>query len=156
MQFNGVHLRKLDNCLLHGIGSGNAWVANAEIKDLPKAMIETEVHNQMDQYLGNMQRQGIDPKMYYQLTGTSEDDLHKQFEQDADQRVKTDLVLEAIVKAEKIEPSQEEIDAEISSLASEYNMEESAVRKALTDDMLAHDIGVKKAIDIISDSAVQE
>jgi trigger factor len=65
-------------------------------------MIESEVHNQMDQYLGNMQRQGIDPKMYYQLTGTTEEDLHKQFESDADQRVRTDLVLNAIVKAEDI------------------------------------------------------
>ncbi|MFD1466439.1 trigger factor [Lapidilactobacillus mulanensis] len=134
----------------------NKAVENSEIKDLPEAMLETEVHNQMDQYLGNMQRQGIDPKMYYQLTGTSEDDLHKQFEQDAEQRVKTNLVLEAIVKAEEIVPSQEEIDAEIDNLASEYNMEKDAVRKALTDDMLGHDIGIKKAIDIITDSAVQE
>ena len=131
-------------------------VANAEIKELPQAMIESEVHNQMDQYLGNMQRQGIDPKMYYQLTGTTEEDLHKQFESDADQRVRTDLVLNAIVKAEDIEPSQEEIDHEIDTLAADYNMEKDAVRQALTDDMLKHDIGIKKAIDIITDSAVQE
>lgn len=131
-------------------------VANAEIKELPQAMIESEVHNQMDQYLGNMQRQGIDPKMYYQLTGTTEEDLHKQFENDADQRVRTDLVLNAIVKAEDIEPSQEEIDHEIDTLAADYNMEKDAVRQALTDDMLKHDIGIKKAIDIITDSAVQE
>lgn len=131
-------------------------VANAKIKELPQAMIESEVHNQMDQYLGNMQRQGIDPKMYYQLTGTTEEDLHKQFESDADQRVRTDLVLNAIVKAEDIEPSQEEIDHEIDTLAADYNMEKDAVRQALTDDMLKHDIGIKKAIDIITDSAVQE
>ena len=118
-------------------------VANAEIKELPQAMIESEVHNQMDQYLGNMQRQAIDPKMYYQLTGTTEGDLHKQFESDADQRVRTDLVLNAIVKAEDIEPSQEEIDHEIDTLAADYNMEKDAVRQALTDDMLKHDIGIK-------------
>ncbi|WP_125605677.1 trigger factor [Lapidilactobacillus bayanensis] len=131
-------------------------VANSEIKDLPQVMIESEVHNQMDQYLGNMQRQGIDPKMYYQLTGTTEDDLHKQFESDADQRVRTDLVLNAVVKAEGIEPTEEEVDHEVETLASDYNMEKDAVRKALTDDMLKHDIGIKKAIDIITNSAVQE
>lgn len=134
----------------------NGAVANAEIVDLPQAMIETEIHNQMDQYLGNMQRQGVNPDMYYKLTGTSEDDLHKQFEQNADQNVKTNLVLEAIVKAEGIEPTQEEVDQEINDLAAEYNMEADAVRKALTDDMLKHDIGIKKAIDIVTDSAVEE
>ena len=131
----------------------NQAVAHAEIKDLPEVMIDNEVHNQMDQYLGNLQRQGINPQMYYQLTGTSEEDLHKQFEQDASQRVKTDLALEAIVKAEHIEASKEDINDEIKSLAAEYGMAEKDVRKTLTDDMLQHDIGIKKAIDLIVSSA---
>ncbi|UZD27498.1 trigger factor [Lacticaseibacillus paracasei] len=126
---------------------------NATIKEVPNAMIEQEVHNQMDQYLGNMQRQGISPKMYYQLTGTSEDDLHKQFEADAATRVWTNLVLEAIVKAEDIQPTEDQVNEEVKNLASEYNMDEKAVRKALSEDMLKHDIGVKQAIDIITDSA---
>lgn len=126
---------------------------NATIKEVPNAMIEQEVHNQMDQYLGNMQRQGISPKMYYQLTGTSEDDLHKQFEADAATRVRTNLVLEAIVKAEDIQPTEDQVNEEVKNLASEYNMDEKAVRKALSEDMLKHDIGVKQAIDIITDSA---
>lgn len=126
---------------------------NATIKEVPNAMIEQEVHNQMDQYLGNMQRQGISPKMYYQLTGTSEDDLYKQFEADAATRVRTNLVLEAIVKAEDIQPTEDQVNEEVKNLASEYNMDEKAVRKALSEDMLKHDIGVKQAIDIITDSA---
>ncbi|MEN2312469.1 trigger factor [Lacticaseibacillus paracasei] len=126
---------------------------NATIKEVPNAMIEQEVHNQMDQYLGNMQRQGISPKMYYQLTGTSEDDLHKQFEADAATHVRTNLVLEAIVKAEDIQPTEDQVNEEVKNLASEYNMDEKAVRKALSEDMLKHDIGVKQAIDIITDSA---
>ncbi|ERL66527.1 trigger factor [Schleiferilactobacillus shenzhenensis] len=134
----------------------NQAVANAKIDDLPDVMIDNEVHNQMDQYLGNLQRQGINPQMYYQLTGTSEADLHKQFEQDAAQRVKTDLVLEAVVKAEDIKPSQEDIDNEIKNLANEYGMKEDDVRKALTADMLKHDIGIKKAIDLIVSSSKEE
>ena len=66
------------------------------------------------------------------------------------------MVLEAIVAAEKIEPSQEEVDHEIKDLAEEYNMEEDKVRGALTDEMLKHDIAIKKAIDIVTDSAVEE
>jgi trigger factor len=134
----------------------NQAVANATIADLPEVMIDSEVHNQMDQYLGNLQRQGINPQMYYQLTGTSEADLHKQFEADAGQRVKTDLVLEAVVKAEDINPSEDDVNNEIKSLAAEYGMKEADVRNALTPDMLKHDIGIKKAIDLIVSSAKEE
>ena len=57
----------------------NQAVDNAEIQAIPDAMKEDDIHRQMDQYLANMQQQGIDPKTYYKLTGTTEDDLHKQF-----------------------------------------------------------------------------
>jgi len=131
-------------------------VKNAKIDDIPQAMIDTEVENQLNQYLANLRRQGIDPKLYYQMTGTTEDDLKKQFAKDAEERVKTDLVIEAIVAKEDIKPSEDEIKAEIKSLADEYKMEEKAVRNALSDDMLAHDIAAKKAIELIVDSAVEK
>ncbi|WP_390404633.1 trigger factor [Lacticaseibacillus jixiensis] len=127
-------------------------VENATIGDIPQAMIDSEVDNQMNQFMGNMQSQGINPDMYYQLTGTKEEDLKKQFAADADTRVKTNLVLEAIVAAEKIDASEDEITAEVKDLAGEYNMDEKAVRQALTEDMLKHDIGVKKAIRVITES----
>ncbi|ETY73975.1 trigger factor [Lactiplantibacillus fabifermentans] len=133
----------------------NQAVDNAEIQAIPDAMKEDDIHRQMDQYLANMQQQGIDPKTYYQLTGTSEEDLHKQFAADADRRVKTNLVLEAVVEAENIKPSKDEIDAEVKDLAGQYNMEESAVRGALTDDMLSHDIAIRQAVDLIANSAKQ-
>ena len=98
-------------------------VANAEIVELPEEMVHDEVHRAMNEFMGNMQRQGISPEMYFQLTGTTEEDLHKQYEADADKRVKTNLVIEAIAKAEGFEASDEEIEKEINDLASEYNME---------------------------------
>ena len=131
-------------------------VDNAKVDEIPNSMIEEDVHRQMDQYLANMQQQGIDTKMYFQLTGTSEDDLHKQFEEGAERRVKTNLVLEAIVSAEKIEPSEEEVSSEISNLAEQYGMEEDAVRSALSDDMVKHDIAIKKVVDELAESAVEE
>ncbi|MGR3741911.1 trigger factor [Companilactobacillus sp. DQM5] len=131
-------------------------VKNAKIDDIPEAMINTEVDNQMNQYMNTIQSQGMNPQMYFQLTGTTEDDLREQFKKDADTRVKTDLVLEAVVAAEKIKPTKKDVDAEIKSLAEQYNMEESVVRQALTDDMVKHDVAIKKAMDIIVDSAVEK
>ena len=66
------------------------------------------------------------------------------------------MVLEAVVEAEKIEPSEDEVAAEVKDLASQYGMEESAVRSALSDDMLKHDIAIKSAVDLIADSAKQD
>ncbi|QYN54623.1 trigger factor [Lactobacillus panisapium] len=130
-------------------------VKNAKIDEIPDVMIQEDVNTQMNQYLGNMQRQGIDPQTYYKLTNTTEDQLRAQFSKDAAERVKTNLVLEAIVKKENIKASKEEIDNEIKDLAGEYNMDEKTVRNTLTDDMLSHDINVRKAIDLVADSAKQ-
>lgn len=86
-------------------------------------MIQDDVNTQLNQYLGNMQRQGIDPQTYYKLTNTNEQQLRAQFAKDAAERVKTNLVLEAIVAAEGLEATKEEMDKEIKDLASEYNMD---------------------------------
>ncbi|GEO68524.1 trigger factor [Levilactobacillus acidifarinae] len=131
-------------------------VDNAEIGDVPEAMMKDDIDRQMEQYLANMQQQGIQPKMYFQLTGTTEDDLRKQFADGAEKRVKTNLVLEAVVEAEKIEPTEDQVKAEVKDLAGQYGMEESAVRSALSDDMLKHDIAIKSAVDMIADSAKQD
>lgn len=126
-------------------------VANAEIEDIPQAMLDEDTNRQMQQYLAGMQQQGISPQMYFQITGTKEDDLKKQFANDAAQRVKTNLVLEAIVDDAKLEASEDEIK----DLAKQYGMEEDAVEKALSKDMLSHDIKIKKAVDLVADSAKQ-
>ena len=130
-------------------------VANAEIEDIPQAMLDEDTNRQMQQYLAGMQQQGISPKMYFQITGTKEEDLKKQFANDAEQRVKTNLVLEAIVDDANIEASDDEIKDEIKDLAKQYGMEEDAVEKALSKDMLSHDIKIKKAVDLVADSAKQ-
>lgn len=128
-------------------------VANAEIVELPEEMVHDEVHRAMNEFMGNMQRQDISPEMYFQLTGTTEEDLHKQYEADADKRVKTNLVIEAIAKAEGFEASDEEIEKEINDLASEYNMEVEQVRNLLSADMLKHDIAMKKAVEVVTSTA---
>ena len=128
-------------------------VENAEIIELPEEMVHDEVHRAMNEFLSNMQRQGISPEMYYQLTGTTEEDLHKQYEADADKRVRTNLVIEAIAAAEGFDATDEEIEKEITDLAAEYNMPADQVRSLLSADMLKHDITMKKAIEAITSSA---
>jgi len=128
-------------------------VENAEIVDLPEEMVHEEVHRSVNEFLGNMQHQGISPDMYFQITGTTQEDLHKQHEADAEARTKTNLVIEAIAKAEGFEASAEEIEAEISSLANDYNMEADRVRQLLSEDMLKHDITIKKAVEVITSTA---
>ena len=133
-----------------------AAVNNAEIADIPQAMLDQDTDRQVQQYLAGMQQQGINPQMYFQITGSSEDDLKKQFASDADKRVKTNLVLEAIVKDADLTASDDDIKKEISDLAKQFGMEEDAVEKSLTKDMLAHDIEIKKAVDLVADSAKQD
>lgn len=131
-----------------------AAVANAEIVELPGEMVHDEVHRAMNEFLGNMQQQGISADMYYQLTGTSEEQLHAQFEGDADKRVRTNLVIEAVAAAENFKTTQDEIDTEVAELAETYNMPKEQVEKLLPADMLKHDIAAKKAVEVITSTAV--
>lgn len=128
-------------------------VENAEIVELPAEMVEDEVHRAMNEFMGNMQRQGISPEMYFQITGTTQEDLHKQYEADADKRVKTNLVIEAVAAAEGFDATEEEIQKEINDLAAEYNMEVSQVSALLSPEMLKHDITMKKAVEVITGTA---
>jgi len=128
-------------------------VENAEIVDLPEEMIHEEVHRAVNEFLGNMQRQGISPDMYFQITGTTQEDLHKQYEADAAARTKTNLVVEAVAKAEGFEATDEEVTAEIEQLAADYNMPVEQVRSLLSPEMLKHDIAVKKAVEVITSTA---
>ena len=128
-------------------------VENAEIVELPAEMVEDEVHRAMNEFMGNLQRQGISPEMYFQITGTTQEDLRKQYEADSDKRVKTNLVIEAVAAAEGFDATEEEIQKEINDLAAEYNMEVSQVSALLSPEMLKHDITMKKAVEVITSTA---
>ncbi len=128
-------------------------VENAEIVELPEEMIHEEVHRSVNEFLGNLQRQGINPDMYFQITGTTQEDLHKQYEAEAESRTKTNLVIEAVAKAEGFDATEEEIQKEIEQLAADYNMEVAQVQSLLSADMLKHDITIKKAVELITSTA---
>lgn len=117
-------------------------VENAEIVELPEEMIHEEVHRSVNEFLGNLQRQGINPDMYFQITGTTQEDLHNQYQAEAESRTKTNLVIEAVAKAEGFDASEEEIQKEVAQ-----------VQNLLSADMLKHDITIKKAVELITSTA---
>ncbi|EAD1850443.1 trigger factor, partial [Listeria monocytogenes] len=130
-------------------------VENAEV-DIPHAMVHHEADHLMNHFAQDLQAQGLTPELYYQFTGQTEEAMHAQMEKDAEKRVKMNLVLEAIAEAENIEPTEEAIDEEISTLAEKYGMEKDAVRAALGDmSELKSDLKIRKAIDVLLDSAVE-
>ncbi|RAN59516.1 trigger factor [Dolosigranulum pigrum] len=128
-------------------------VENAEVPEIPEAMIDEEVDRQFNLFINNLQQQGISKDQYMSTIGTSEQELRNQFRNEADFNVKTNLVLEAIAKAENIDVTTEDIDAEIKDLAEQYGMEEDRVRGILSEDLLKHDISLKKSIDLITTTA---
>ncbi|EAF8620752.1 trigger factor [Listeria monocytogenes] len=131
-------------------------VENAEV-DIPHAMVHHEADHLMNHFAQDLQAQGLTPELYYQFTGQTEEAMHAQMEKDAEKRVKMNLVLEAIAEAENIEPTEEAIDEEISTLAEKYGMEKEAVRAALGDmSELKSDLKIRKAIDVLLDSAVEK
>lgn len=131
-------------------------VENAEV-DIPHAMVHHEADHLMNHFAQDLQAQGLTPELYYQFTGKTEEAMHAQMEKDAEKRVKMNLVLEAIAEAENIEPTEEAIDEEISTLAEKYGMEKDAVRAALGDmSELKSDLKIRKAIDVLLDSAVEK
>ena len=98
----------------------------------------------------------FDIDTYRKYLGQDKDAFKATFKDGAEKQVKASIALEAIVEAEKLEATEEEIDAEIAKLAEQYQMEADQIKKAVPADQIAADVKTKKAIDIIVDSAVKE
>lgn len=128
-------------------------VDNAEIEEIPEAMIDEEVERQLEMFYNNLQQNGMEKEMYFQITGSSEEELKEQFEDGAGESVKTNLVLERIVEEEELKASEEEQEEEVKSLAEQYNLSEDQVTEVLSPELLVRDIAIKKAVDLITNSA---
>ena len=100
-----------------------------------------------------LQMQGIDLNTYLQYLGQTMDDFKAQFEENAKQQVKVSLALEEIVKAENIEATEDEVNAEIDKLAEQYGMDAEQIKAAVPAEQLENDIKTRKAVELIVDSA---
>lgn len=128
-------------------------VENADVDEIPYDMAHEEVHRQMDMFYNNLSQQGMTKEMYFSITQTDEADLHRQFEVGAEDNVRTNLVLEAIVDAEELDATEEEQEEEINELAEQYNLSVDQVREVLSPELLTRDIAMKKAIELIGSTA---
>lgn len=127
-------------------------VENAKM-DIPEAMIKYQAQQMVNQYAQQMQMQGLSMETYTQITGQTMDDLADSMKDQAESRIRNSLVLEAIAKAEGVEISQDEIDAEVKRMADGYGMTEEQIRGYLTDTELENikkDLEVQKALELIT------
>ncbi|HHW37629.1 MAG TPA: trigger factor [Bacillales bacterium] len=128
-------------------------VENATI-DIPEAMIKSETDRIMKEFEQRLQMQGLNLELYFQISGQDENALHEQMKTDAAGRVKTNLVLEAIVAAENIEVTDADIEAEYENIGKMYNMPAEEVKKMVgSNNYVAEDLKMKKAIDFLVENS---
>ena len=121
--------------------------------EIPEVMFTKRADEMINDYAYRLQAQGIDLQTYLQYMGQDMDAFRATFKDGAEKQVKACLVLEAIVAAEKLEATEDEISAEIDKLAQQYGMEAEQIKKAVPADQIAADVTTKKALDLIVDSA---
>lgn len=133
-------------------------VENAEF-DIPDAMVTDQVENNYNNFLQQIQQNGLSVEQYFQFTGSSEKILKTQMRPDAEARIENRLVLEAIVKAENIEVSEEKLDEEIQKMAEIYGMEADKVKELLGDaekEQMKKDLALQAAVDFLVENAVEK
>jgi trigger factor len=129
-------------------------VADAEM-DIPDAMVKSQEDSMINEMAQNMARQGLSMQQYFQFTGTTMEQLREQVKPDALKRIQNSLVLEAIADAEKLEASDEDVDADIKKTAEQYGMKFEDLVKNVSDtdrDNIKADLRIQKAIDFVMDN----
>jgi trigger factor len=133
-------------------------VKNAQY-ELPEAMIETQVAQMAEDFARRIKSQGLTMEQYFQFTGLSADKLVEDMRPQAVKSIETRLVLEAIVKAENIEVSEERIDEEIQKMSEMYRMEADKMKETMGDrekERMKEDIAVQEAITFLVENAVEK
>jgi trigger factor len=130
--------------------------ATAEV-DIPQVMVESEVELMMNDFANRLKSQGMSLEMYYQFSGQSEDVLKAQMSGDAEKRVRNNLVLEAVAKAENIEVTDEELNEELDKMAQTYKRSVEEIRAILAAngnlESMKSELVVKKTIDFLLENS---
>ena len=126
-------------------------VDNAQM-DIPAPMVDEQVRNMIEDYARRLQSQGISFDQYLQFTGSTIEQLQEQMRPQAELRLRTRLVLEAVVAAEKIEPSAELVEAEIKKMSENYKMDAEQIKTIMGEAGMAQmkaDMAVQEAVDFL-------
>lgn len=135
----------------------DAIIASSEM-DIPEAMLDTETRQMMDSFAQRLQQQGLSLDQYMQFTGMTADKMMDEMRPQAEKRIKTRLVLEAIAKAENIEVSDERLDEELQKMADAYQMEIEKIKEFMGENekaQMKEDIAVQEAVTLITEAAVE-
>lgn len=126
-------------------------IAKNSSVDIPETMISEETDRMVKQFGEHIAMQGINLEQFYQLTNSNEEKLKEQYKDEALKRIKYRLILEEIIKLEKIEVTDKEIDDRIEQLATKYNMTKEEVKKQYDNnlDYISYDLKVRRAFEII-------
>ena len=138
---------ELHNTLLEEVAKG----INAEI---PEAMIEKTIDDDVNEYSYRLQSQGLKLETYLKYTGMDMKGFREGFKERAETQVRLNLALEKIIEKENIEVTEEDIEAEYKKYADAYNMDIDTIKKAVSAESLKPELASRKAIDLIVDSAV--
>ena len=121
--------------------------------DVPEAMVDYRADKMVEEQAMRMQQNGLNFQDYLKYMGLSMDDVRAQAKTAADRAVRTALALDAVAKAEGIEVTQEELDAEVKRLAEQFNVTEEQVREVTNESDMKQDLGSKKALELVKASA---
>ena len=132
-------------------------IENAQM-DIPQPMIDMQVRQMTDDFARRIQQQGLTMEQYFQFTGLTAEKMLDEMKPQAEKRIKTRLVLEAIAKAENIEISDERLDEELQKMADAYQMEVEKLKEFMGEHekaQMKEDLAVQEAVTLISDAAVE-
>ena len=131
-----------------------AKVAEGVEAEIPHEMVELQAERMMEQFKQQLAAQGIPFDQYLQMTGTTEADFRKQADGPAAEQVKMDLAVEAIIKAEGLEATDEDVENELKNVAEKYGMDLETVKKYLRPEDVKEQVIREKAVKVVADSAV--
>ena len=131
-----------------------AKVAEGIEADIPEEMVELQAERMMEQFKQQLASQGIPFDQYLKMTNTAEADFRKQAQGPAADQVKMDLAVEAIIKAEGLEASDEDVESEMKSVAEKYGMDLDTVKKYLRPEDVKEQVIREKVVKLVADSAV--
>ncbi|MDO4169550.1 MAG: trigger factor [Lachnospiraceae bacterium] len=120
--------------------------------DIPEAMIEEQTEQMANEFAQNISYQGLQLEQYLQFTGMTQEQFMEDLKPQAKKRIQSRLVLEAVVAAENIEASDEDLNAEIAKMAEMYQMEVDKLQELMGDaekTQMKEDIAVQKAVDFL-------
>ena len=132
-------------------------VENATM-EIPDKMIDAQAENMVQDMARRMQSQGLSLDMYLKYTGMTVEQMKEQARPDAEKRIRTRLVLEAVAKAENIQISDEKVDEEVAKMAEAYKMEADKLKELIgaeQREQMKGDLAIQAAVDLVTDAAVE-